>query len=166
MGVKARILAAILVVTAPVAAWEGRNLFAHLDPIGKPTICEGWTHGVKLGDVATPEQCDALTRRALEEAGRTFTRWVPASVIERMPIKSIGAFLSFIYNAGPGAAGVKDGFVWLKNGRHSTMLLHLQAGRIAEACAELPKWTRAGGKQWRGLAVRRAGELALCEADL
>lgn len=166
MNLKQKIAAAVLSATPVVAYFEGRNLFAYLDPIGKPTICEGWTYGVQLGDTATPEQCDAYTRQALEEAARIFERWVPATVIEQMPATSVAAFLSLIYNTGPGAPGVKDGFVWLKNGQHSTMLRHLQAGRVAEACAELPNWANAGGKRLRGLETRRAKERALCEVDL
>lgn len=166
MGVKARIAAAILMVTPVVAYFEGRHLFAYLDPVGIPTICEGWTYGVQLGDTATPAQCDALTQQGLEEAAQIFERWVPASVIEQMPVESTAAFLSLIYNTGPGRPGVKDGFVWLKNGRHSTMLLHLQAGRVAEACAELPGWANAGGRKLGGLVRRRAAERVMCEAEL
>ena len=166
MNLKQKIAAAVLGATPVVAYFEGRNLFAYLDPIGKPTICEGWTYGVQLGDTATPEQCDAYTQQALEEAARIFNRWVPASVIERMPTTSVAAFLSLIYNTGPGMPGVKDGFVWLKNGQHSTMLRHLQAGRFADACAELPGWANAGGRRLRGLEIRRAAERELCEAGL
>nr|WP_254045836.1 hypothetical protein [Paenalcaligenes hominis] len=32
-----------------VATWEGRSLIAYADPVGIPTICEGYTHGVKMG---------------------------------------------------------------------------------------------------------------------
>ncbi|WP_253248785.1 hypothetical protein [Alcaligenes faecalis] len=31
-----------------VAALEGRSLVAYVDPVGIPTICDGYTHGVKL----------------------------------------------------------------------------------------------------------------------
>lgn len=167
MGIKARVLATALTIATPVVGYfEGRNLLAYVDPVGKPTICDGWTRGVKLGDQATPAQCDELTRKGLEEAASILGAWVPQNVIDRLPAKSIAAFLSFIYNVGPGKPGVKDGFVWLKGGGHSTMLRELQAGRIAQACAQLPNWTRAGGQQLRGLVRRRAAERELCEADL
>lgn len=35
------------------------------------TICSGSTHGVKRGDVATPEQCDAMTAADLRSAAST-----------------------------------------------------------------------------------------------
>jgi len=167
MGIKARALAAALLIATPVVGhFEGRELVAYLDAVDKPTICDGWTRGVKLGDQATPAQCDALTRKGLEEAAQVFGAWVPQDVIDRLPAKTIAAFLSFIYNVGPGGPGVKDGFVWLKSGTHSTMLRELQAGRIAQACAQLSNWTRAGSVHLRGLVRRRAAERELCEADL
>lgn len=167
MGIKARLLAAAIAVATPVVGYyEGRNLLAYLDPIGIPTICDGWTRGVRLGDQATPAQCDAYTRQGLQEAAVVFERWVPERVSSGLSPQTLAAFLSFIYNTGPGAPGIKDGFAWLKSGRHSTLLLHLQAGRVAEACAQLTRWTRAGGRELRGLVLRRQAERQLCEADL
>lgn len=167
MGIKARLLAAAITIATPVVGYfEGRSLLAYLDPIGKPTICDGWTRGVRLGDKASDAQCDAYTRKGLEEAAEVFARWVPDQVADTLSPRALAAFLSFIYNTGPGAPGVKDGFVWLKNGRHSTMLLHLQAGRVAEACAQLSNWTSAAGRQLGGLVKRRAAERQLCEGGL
>lgn len=141
---------------------EGRRTSAYLDPIGIPTICEGWTQGVRLGDRATHAECDELTLRGIDQALDIFMRHVPLPVRERMPAETVAAFLSFIYNVGPGKTGVKDGFVQLKNGRTSTMLAHLQAGRIAQACTQMPAWVTAGGVRFNGLVARRNREMALC----
>ncbi|MFU1948283.1 lysozyme, partial [Bordetella avium] len=66
---KGKIAAGVVsAAVALVAAWEGRSLIAYADPVGIPTICEGFTHGVKLGDVATPERCDALTEQEVRRA--------------------------------------------------------------------------------------------------
>lgn len=142
--------------------FEGREYKAYLDIVGVPTICEGWTHGVKLGDVATDEQCDAYSRASYDEAKRIFDRWVPADVRERMGPVNEAAFLLFITNVGPGGKDVKDGFVWLKSGRHSTMLRKLQAGDIDGACGEFRSWANAGGKRVRGLVIRREDETGMC----
>lgn len=166
MSLKARILSVMLIATPVVGYFEGRSLFAYLDPVGRPTICDGWTRGVRLSEVATPAQCDAKTQLALNEAATVFAQWVPANVIDGMSDRSIAAFLSFIYNVGPGKPGVKDGFVWLKNGRHSTMLLQLQAGKLNDACDQLPHWDKAGGRPLRGLVLRRAAERKLCKVGL
>lgn len=157
-------VAAILLTTLPVD--EGRVLPAYLDPVAIPTICEGWTRGVKLGDVATHAECDALTLQGIQEAWQLFERWVPADVRAAMPDTSVAAFLSFIYNTGPGAPGVKDGFVYLKKGTYSTMLLMLRSGDVAAACRQLPAWASAKGRKLRGLALRRDREMAMCLKDL
>lgn len=145
-----------------VGYFEGRSLVAYVDPIGIPTICEGWTQGVKLGDIATDADCDAKTLAAIIEADDTFQRWVPDHVKDEMSHEAHAAFLSFIYNVGPGGPGVKDGFVYLKSGRHSTMLTRLRAGDIKGACNQLPYWTKAGGRELRGLVIRRQSEQSLC----
>ena len=158
--------AAIGIAAVFVPPHEGRRLLAYLDPVGIPTICEGWTRGVKLGDVATDAQCDALTLQALREADAIFVQWVPEHVRASMPASAYAAFLSFIYNVGPGGKGVKDGFVWLKSGRHSTMLRRLQAGDVAGACRQLPSWVSADGRRLRGLEIRRAEEMQICLSEL
>lgn len=145
---------------------EGRRTAAYLDPVGISTICEGWTHGVRLGDTATDAECDELTLRGIEQALDVFMRHVPQQVRERMPAETVAAFLSFIYNVGPGKPGVKDGFVWLKSGRNSSMLRHLQAGHIQAACLQMQHWVSAGGQRLRGLVNRRQRELALCVQNL
>lgn len=153
-------VAGLLVQFLPVE--EGRRLGAYRDPIGIPTICEGWTRGVQMGDRATQAECDMLTRQGIQEAWEVFERWVPAHVRNGMHDQTLAAFLSFIYNVGPGQAGSKDGFVWLKSGRHSTMLLRLQAGDVRAACEQLPAWVTAAGIRLRGLELRRGREMAMC----
>ena len=87
---------------------EGRRLGAYRAPIGIPTICEGWSRGVQMGDRATQAECDLLTRQDIQEAWEVFERWVPAHVRNGMPDQTLAAFLSFIYNVGPGQAGTPD----------------------------------------------------------
>ena len=133
-----------------VAAWEGRSLVAYVDPVGIPTICEGYTQGVKLGDVVTPERCDALTeqevRRALAVVDRSVTYPLPGEV--RV------ALSSFVYNVGAGA------YV------NSTLLRKLRGRDIDGACRELDRWVYAGGRKLRGLERRRQAERQLCLSSL
>ncbi|AZY49665.1 lysozyme [Bordetella avium] len=135
---------------ALVAAWEGRSLVAYVDPIGIPTICEGYTHGVKLGDVATPERCDALTEQEVRRALAV----VDGSVSRPLPDSVRVALASFVYNVGPGAYG------------GSTLTRKLRSGDLAGACRELPRWVYAGGTKLRGLERRRDAEMRLCLSDL
>lgn len=151
MGVKAKIAGGIIgAAIALVAAWEGRSLVAYVDPVGIPTICEGYTHGVKLGDVATPAQCDAYTEQEVRRALAV----VDNSTVRELPDSMRVALASFVYNVGPGAFG------------GSTLLRKLRAGDLAGACRELPRWVYAGGKKLRGLERRRAAEMAICLSDL
>lgn len=133
-----------------VAAWEGRSLIAYADPVGIPTICEGYTHGVRLGDVATPAQCDALTEQEVRKALAVVDGSTPGQLPDGVRI----ALTSFVYNVGPGAYG------------SSTLLRKLRAGDLAGACNQLPRWVHAGGKKLRGLELRREAERQICLSGL
>lgn len=137
---------ALAIATALVGYYEGRSLVAYLDPVSIPTICEGFTHGVQLGDVATDAECDELTRRKLIE----YLSVVDRSVPYRLPEPTRAALGSFVYNVGPG------------NYRSSTLLRKLRAGDIVGACRELPRWVYAKGKLLRGLVLRREKEMEIC----
>ena len=133
-----------------VAAWEGRSLIAYADPVGIPTICEGYTQGVRLGDVATPARCDALTEQEVRKALTVVDR----SVSYPLPDPVRVALSSFVYNVGAGAYA------------KSTLLRKLKAGDIAGACQELDRWVYAGGRKLRGLERRRQAERQLCLSSL
>ena len=49
------------------------------------------------------------------------------------------ALVDFVFNVGTGQPGHKDGFVWLRNGNHSTMYSELVGGDHAGAANEFPK---------------------------
>lgn len=148
---KAKIAGGVVAAAvALVAAWEGRSLIAYVDPVGIPTICEGYTHGVRLGDVATSEQCDAYTQQEVKAALAV----VDASTLRQLPDSVRVALTSFVYNVGPGAY------------KGSTLLRKLRAGDLVGACRQLPRWVYAGGKKLRGLERRRAAEMAICLSDL
>ncbi|ACO74987.1 Lysozyme [Laribacter hongkongensis HLHK9] len=61
------------------------------------------------------------------------------------------AFVSLAYNIGSGAFC------------SSTLVQKLNAGDYAGACAEIDRWTYAGGIRLPGLVKRRAEERARCE---
>ncbi|MEJ6669147.1 MAG: lysozyme [Alcaligenes aquatilis] len=140
----------VAAAVALVAAWEGRSLVAYVDPVGVPTICEGYTHGVRLGDVATPAQCDALTEQEVRKALAVVDRSVPQSLPDGVRV----ALASFVYNVGSGAYG------------GSTLLRKLRAGDMTGACNQLPRWVYAGGRKLRGLELRREAERKICLSGL
>ncbi|MCC9162830.1 lysozyme [Alcaligenes sp. MMA] len=133
-----------------VAAWEGRSLVAYVDPVGIPTICDGYTHSVKLGDVATPAQCDVLTEQEVRKALAVVDGSTPGQLPDGVRI----ALTSFVYNVGPGAYG------------GSTLLRRLRAGDLIGACNQLPRWVYASGKKLRGLERRREAERQICLSSL
>jgi len=144
-------LTGVLGMTGALVSWfEGRSLVAYLDPVGIPTICEGVTLGVKLGDQATPAQCDQLLLRELRIALTAVDRQV------RMPLPDTrrAALGSFVYNVGE------------RQFSSSTLLRLLNSGDVRGACAQLSRWVYAGGKQLSGLVHRRAAERELCEVGL
>lgn len=151
MELKTKVGAAVLTAAVTViGVWEGRSLVAYMDPVGIPTICEGYTHGVKMGDVATPKECDALTR---QEAAKALAV-VDGSVDRQLPAGVRVALTSFVYNVGPA------------NYQRSTLLRKLRAGDYVGACKELPKWVYAGGRKLRGLERRRQAEKEICLSGL
>ena len=144
-------LTGVLGMTGALVSWfEGRSLVAYLDPVGIPTICEGVTLGVKLGDRATPAQCDQLLQRELRIALTAVDRQV------RVPLPDTrrAALGSFVYNVGE------------RQFSNSTLLRLLNSGDVRGACAQLSRWVYAGGKQLAGLVNRRAAERELCEVGL
>lgn len=133
-----------------VSNFEGRSLVAYLDPVGIPTICEGVTRGVRLGQTKTPAQCDALLQAELSIA----MAGVDRNVAKPQPETRRAALASFVYNVGE------------PQFKASTLLRKLNAGDARGACAELSRWVYAQGKKLQGLVNRRAAERELCEAGL
>ena len=151
MDLKTKVAGGVLAAAVSIIGlWEGRSLVAYVDPVGIPTICDGYTHGVQLGDVATPQQCDALTA---QEAGKALSV-VDGSVPAQLPDGVRIALTSFVYNVGPGS--------YLR----STLLRKLRAGDYVGACNELPRWVYAGGRKLRGLERRRQAEREICLSGL
>lgn len=142
--------ATLSIATAVVSTFEGLRTETYLDPIGIPTICYGHTATARLGDRKTPEQCKEQLSKDLLIAIED----VESRVRVPLTVERRAALVSFVYNVG----GQKFG--------SSTLLIKLNAGDPAGACAELSRWVYAGGVKLKGLVTRRAEERALCEGGL
>ena len=145
-----RILAAIVGGALGIAAYivpqfEGREHEAYLDVGDVPTICDGDTHNVQMGDVATDQECDERLKRQLGIADRAIDRYVRKDL---RPYQR-AALISFAYNVGVEAF------------RKSTLLKKLNSGHPGW-CHELDRWNKVQGKVWAGLTKRRALERRLC----
>lgn len=148
---------AILLVFLP--KHEGEVRPAYKDPVGIWTICVGSTTDVKPGHVASKKECEDRLRKDIDSAARIYQANVPKEVRDTMDPKSEAMFISFIFHYGPGGKGVKDGFVYLKSGAHSTMHRKLQAGDVEGACREFPKWNK---NNLRGIERRNNESMAIC----
>lgn len=131
---------------ACVGAYEGYSAVAYPDIIGVPTICYGETKGVKLGDMASREQCDEkLSARLME-----FNAGVDSCVRVPLPDARRVAFVSLAYNVG------------VQTFCRSTTVRKINAGDVRGACDAMLLFNRAGGKVAPGLTKRRESERVLC----
>lgn len=147
---------AIRIAVALLKPFEGREYHAYQDPVGIWTICDGATSGVVKGDFADDLDCDRMTARDVKRANDILDRCAPGV---QMPAYRRAAFLDFIYNVGPGKAGVKDGFCRLFNGRIPTMRWMLNNGDQLGACREFKFWNK---QKLKGITERREVERLIC----
>jgi lysozyme len=128
---------------------EGTRFTAYQDIVGVWTICQGDTKNVHPGMVETREGCQkrlesqllahakpvmACTPR-LAENGRDYQRW---------------AAVSLAYNVGVGAYC------------RSSIDRAFDAGQWRSGCDAIMKYRFAGGREIRGLKLRRERERAIC----
>lgn len=126
---------------------EGRAYLAYRDVVGVLTVCDGHTGAdIIPGKRYTDAECDALTRRDLQQIAHELTPHihVPASETQ------LAALYSFAYNVG------------VPTVIRSTLLAKLNAQHYNDACDELHRWVFAGGKRWKGLMNRRDVEHWVC----
>lgn len=140
---------AICIAMGAIMGFEGKRNHAYLDPApvsAIPTICWGHTQDVQMGDYATDEQCVKFLEEDVKIAAAAVDRLVKVEITD----DTRAALISFVYNVGEG------------NFAKSTLLRKLNAGDIAGACNELPRWVYSQGKVLKGLVHRRAAERELC----
>lgn len=145
--------AAAAIATAIAVPAEGLRRVAYYDPPGILTVCRGHTGAdVQKNRVYSLAECDQFLTDDMLDAIRTVDRCVPG-----LPDHVLAAFSDAAYNIGPKIAC---------DTQRSTAARLLKAGRIKEACKELPKWNKAnvGGSMVSlpGLTKRRQAEMAVC----
>lgn len=148
--------AAILAAAAAfVGPWEGERTEAYLDRVASPpvwTVCYGETRGVKAGDRYSSSECSEMLTGALGEFRDRLVTCIPS--LPQQPEGVQVALVSWSYNVGTGAAC------------RSTLAKRANAGRWRDACNQLPRWNKAGGRVVQGLVNRRAAEQRLCLSAL
>lgn len=123
---------------------------AYLDTIAEPdvwTICFGETN-TGPGEIRTIEACEAGLRARLRSP--YWSGYRSCLSAEALAAETDAALTSLTWNIGTGAIC------------RSTALRRINAGDVAGGCQALTWWSRAGGRQIRGLVNRRADEYRLC----
>lgn len=139
--------------------WED----CHLEPQQDRVNPNVWDYG--YGHVCARDARPLASIEAAEELLRedVEVRAVLADEAIAVPVAQheFDAFVSILYNVGPGKAGVKDGVIVLANGRPSTLLRKINEHDFDGAAAEFAKWNKSNGGVVRGLIRRREGDVAI-----
>lgn len=134
-----------------VKKWEGCRLTAYPDPAtgGAPwTIGYGATGpGIVQGVKWSQKQADDRLAIDLDR----FTKGVQSALRRPATDYQLGAMVSLAYNIGVTAF------------RNSTLLKLFNAGDVAGAAGQFPRWNKAAGKVMKGLTNRRADERSVFE---
>lgn len=135
--------------------FEGFSPTMYTCPAGYRTI--GYGHrqngGIKhpeYYDTWTPEDFENLLRQDLIIAENAVNKLIIAVLNENQ----FSALVSFVYNLGSGRL------------QSSTLRAKLNRGEYSEVPKELLKWCRAGGKELKGLKLRRQAEATLFELPI
>jgi lysozyme len=143
---------AVQVAAALARRFEGLFLQPYLCPAGVASIAYGATYYEDGRRVTLKDP--AITRARAEALLLWMVRavYLPA-VLKLCPNvdtpQRLAALIDFAFNLGAG------------NLAASTLRKRVNAGRWADAPAELKKWNRGGGRVLRGLVLRREAEAAL-----
>lgn len=140
---------ALAIAVVLIQWFEGVRYTPYYDVVGILTVCYGHTGAdIIIGKTYTQAECAELLEKDMAPAAAAVERHVKVPMTDFRK----ASLISFTYNVGAGSL------------TRSTMLHKLNTGDTSEACDELRRWNKAGGKVWRGLVDRRAVERELCLA--
>lgn len=153
MSLRTRVIAALAgatvlggAITEVVQHNEGLSLTAYKDSAGIPTICYGETKGVKMGQKATPSDCQ---KQLIESAG-AHAKALDGLSMQLSDVALIGS-VDFIYNVG--VSGFNNSAVK----RHLKSLDYAAAGKAVlnwryisryQQKSPGPGWVHKGGNRW------------------
>ena len=126
-----------------VAPWESTKNQAYRDMVGIPTICAGYTIGVKMGDYKTDEECEEILAKELTHFNSEMKKPVKVPLPEHMEV----AYTSLVWNIGIGA--------W----NNSTLLKKLNNREYEEACKQILRWNKVTVSPTQASAYQKRGEV-------
>lgn len=126
---------------------EGREYLPYKDIVGVLTVCDGITGpDVIPNKTYTDAECNALTIKHVEKHGSQLLDCIHVRITQPM----YEGLAGWAYNVGVGAAC------------KSTAIRLINAGQYEAGCRHLMNWNKAGGKEVRGLTLRREREMKQC----
>ena len=126
-----------------VAPWESTKNQAYRDMVGIPTICAGYTIGVKMGDYKTDEECEEILAKELTHFNTQMKKSVKVPLPEHMEV----AYTSLVWNIGVGA--------W----NSSTLLKKLNNREYEEACKQILRWNKVTVPPTQASVYQKRGEV-------
>jgi lysozyme len=152
VGAGAAVALAVYFITPYIQKFEGTRYTPYYDTVHVLTVCTGHTgKDVVANNVYTPAQCTQLTEADLRSAAWGVLKYTPNLQDHTY---QLAAAISFSYNVGVGDYA------------HSSVAKDFKAGRLKQGCADMLKYTQAGGVYSKGLANRRQQEYAICMKGL
>lgn len=146
---------------AYTSAWEGYKLTPYRDSGGVLTVCIGHTGpDVIPGKTYTKAECEKIfVEDMATKVDAPLSKCVTAT---NLAPETVIALRDFTFNVGGGAAC------------KSTLVRLLNAGKVREACNQLPRWVFVKAvllpglenRRWRGLPGMPPSERALCLSGL
>lgn len=161
-SIKTKVIAAFIAagLSAPAAFFvydvtvpsEGVELQVYLDPVSLPTVCVGrMDKKLRLGQTFTLDECMEMLAEDWKKHQDQLDK------IVKVPYKSEWqqqALTDFTFNVGIGSV------------QSSTLIRLLNQGKHVEACQQLSRWVKAGGKTLKGLVTRRKNTMPYCLGEL
>lgn len=145
--------------------FEDCKLKAYPDPkTGGAPWTVGWGAtgpGIGPGTVWTQEQAD---NRLVDDVAER-EALVNSAVKVPMTQGQFDAMVSIVFNVGAGSSK-KDGIIWLKNGRPSTLLRMLNEGDYDGCADQFLRWISPGSNVENGLKRRRTAERVLFMSEV
>ena len=131
---------------------EGFHQEVYLDPVGLPTVCVGrMDKSLKKGQSFTPDECMEMFAEDWKKHQAQLDSVVKVEYASEWQKE---ALTDFTFNVGIG------------NTRSSTLIRLLNEKRHREACGQLTRWVKAGGRTLRGLVTRRQNTMPYCLGEI
>lgn len=131
---------------------EGLVQTVYLDPVNLPTVCVGrMDKSLKLGQKFTVEECLEMFAEDYKKHQEELNSIVKVDYKSEWQKQ---ALTDFTFNLG------------INKVKSSTLIKLINQGKHEQACKELSKWVKAGGKTLKGLVTRRSNTYPYCMGEL